>query len=276
MIRLPKGYNYIGVFLTFRCGMGCSYCINHAGEFAPRKEISVDEWVKILAPIQTRSDLPITLQGGEPTEYPGFYNLVKELSYRRKKLDLLTNGNFDLKEFLYRTEPEMFKRPAPYAPIRFSYHAKTNPIKLSAKVIKLQKEGYSVGIWGLDHPNMKMANALMASVCKHSGIDFRIKEYLDKDHGTYKYPQAISGHKKTVWCYPSELLFAPDGKIFPCHHFLYSNTKPFTSSKNSDGLSYRTVFCSDFGLCNPCDIKLKTNRLQQGGHCSVKIEEVLE
>jgi hypothetical protein len=168
----------------------------------------------------------------------------------------------------------MFKRRAPYASIRFSYHAKSNPNQLTEKVHVLQKEGYSVGIWGLDHPNMKMANALIAYECSELGIDFRVKEYLDKKHGTYKYPEAITGkHGYPVWCRPSELLVAPDGNVFPCHHFLYSNSPVFSSTRNSDGLSYKMCMCYDYGLCNPCDVKLKTNRFQQGGHCSVEIEK---
>jgi len=275
-MKLPDKYNYIGVFLTFRCRMGCSYCINRHGDFAPRKEISVSEWVKILSAIPTRNDLPISLQGGEPTEYPDFYDLVKELHLRGKKIDLLTNGCFDVKEFIYRTEPKMFKRRAPYASIRFSFHQKTNGITLLKTVQALKKEGYSVGIWGLDHPDMKLKNSMMQNACDSVGIDFRMKEFLDATHGTYKYPKAVSGQRqrKAVWCYPSELLFAPNGEVFPCHHFLYSNSRPFAAAKNTDSRSYRVCMCHDFGLCNPCDVKLKTNRLQQGGHCSVKIEEV--
>ncbi|MBI5232727.1 MAG: radical SAM protein, partial [Deltaproteobacteria bacterium] len=32
--------------------------------------------------------------------------------------------------------------------------------------------------------------------------------------------------------------------------------------------------CHVFGHCNPCDIKVKTNRFQQWGHTSVEIKEV--
>ncbi|KPK74703.1 MAG: hypothetical protein AMJ79_13360, partial [Phycisphaerae bacterium SM23_30] len=36
--------------------------------------------------------------------------------------------------------------------------------------------------------------------------------------------------------------------------------------------------CDCYGHCNPCDVKIKTNRLQQFGHTSVTIkkESVLE
>lgn len=260
--------NYIGVFLTFRCSLGCSYCINRAGTLAPRKEIGVDEWMRILRPLKTREDLPITLQGGEPTEYPGFYELATRLVESGKKIDLLTNGEFDVNEFMRMTVPQMFQRRAPYASIRFSFHANTDETLLMWKVMKLQSAGYSVGIWGLDHPSMKERNAKVAGYCAEMGLDFRMKEYLDETHGTYKYPDAVTGKKGIrVMCHPSEMLFAPDGVQHPCHYFLYT-----------DGPVLRTsmapVCCFMYGCCNPCDVKLKTNRLQEGGHCSVRIEKL--
>jgi len=263
--------NYIGVILTFKCRLGCTYCINRAGTLVPRKEITVDEWMKILSPLQTREDLPITLQGGEPTEYPGFYELATRLHEAGKKVDLLTNGEFDVNEFMRMTVPQMFRRSAPYASIRFSFHANTDETLLMWKVMKLQIAGYSVGIWGLDHPSMKERNAKVAGYCKEMGIDFRMKEYLDETHGTYKYPEGIRGSilEHDVLCHPSELLFAPDGKLHPCHHFLYAG-----GAEVSKGQELAPVVCPDFGLCNPCDVKLKTNRLQEGGHCSVRIEKL--
>jgi MoaA/NifB/PqqE/SkfB family radical SAM enzyme len=261
--------NYIGVFLTFKCRMGCGYCINRAGTLAPRTEISVDEWMKILGPLQTREDLPISLQGGEPTEYPGFYELATRLHEAGKRVDVLTNGEFDVNEFIRNTVPQMFQRSAPYASIRFSFHAKTDEVLLVWKVMKLASLGYSVGIWGLDHPSMTDRNKRLAGWCKEMDIDFRMKEYLDETHGTYKYPDAVTGKKEiAVHCFPSEILFAPDGKIHPCHHFLYSG------DMGSENL-VSCLRCGDYGLCNPCDVKLKTNRLQEAGHCSVRIEKLM-
>jgi len=260
--------NYIGVFLTFKCRLGCTYCINRAGTLVPRKEISPDEWMKILKPIATREDLPISLQGGEPTEYPGFYELATRLHEAGKRVDLLTNGEFDVNEFMRQTVPQMFRRSAPYASIRFSFHQKTDEVLLVWKVMKLQSAGYSVGIWGLDHPSMKERNARMAEWCGQIGLDFRMKEYLDETHGTYKYPDAVTGRKGiSVCCNPSEILFAPDGKIHPCHHFLYSG------EYGSENIVH-TLVCGQYGCCNPCDVKLKTNRNQEAGHCSVRIEKL--
>jgi len=264
-----KNINYIGVFLTLRCGMGCDYCLNRQGDFAHRKEIDYWKWMEILAPIQTRPDLPITLQGGEPTMYGGFYPLLRELSMMGKTIDILTNGQFDVDSFLDQTFPEMFSRPAPYPSIRFSLHANTNGPKLFRNVRRLHKRGYSVGIWGIDHPAMRHKNVLMRKTCELEGMIFKTKEYLDAEHGTYKYPDAVTGHKGImVKCTPSEMLFAPDGHLYPCHRFLYAGKQ--TGAWEHDG----PVNCPDYGLCNPCDVKLKTNRFQEGGHCSVEIEVV--
>lgn len=261
--------NYIGVFLTFRCNLGCDYCLNKQGDFAPRKEIGADKWFEILKDSPTRKDLPISLQGGEPTMYEGFYDLVNSLFMVGKPMDILTNGYFNPKEFISLTLPEMFKRPAPYASIRFSFHKNTDEERLLDTVFMLQEAGYSVGIWGLNHPSMLARNSRMANRCLRLKIDYREKEYLDDKHGTYKYPDAVMGKKGiTVECKPSELLFAPDGKLFPCHHYLYAGKNP---SPFGPGLPIGNVICPEYGLCNPCDVKLKTNRLQQGGHCSVEI-----
>lgn len=259
--------NYIGVFLTFKCNLGCDYCLNRQGSFKPREEITTDEWIKILEDVHTREDLPISLQGGEPTLYPGFFELVKRLHARGHRLDLLTNGYFDVFPFMTQIKPEMFRRDSPYASIRFSYHATTDAEKLLDTVYMLQQHDYSVGIWGIQHPSMKEANARMAGRCKRLGIDYREKEFLDSTHGTYKYPGAVKGERKPlVRCTPSELLFAPDGELFSCHHLLYSGDNSMRRIKG-------VVMCTEYGNCNPCDIKLKTNRLQQGGHCSVEIHD---
>jgi hypothetical protein len=224
--------------------------------------------MKILGPLKTREDLPITLQGGEPTQYEGFYELVTRLYESGKKIDLLTNGDFDVNVFVQKTVPQMFHRSAPYASIRFSFHAKSDEMLLIWKVVKLQNLGYSVGIWGLDHPSMKERNERVAEYCRQMDIDFRMKEYLDAEHGTYKYPDAVTGRKGvSVCCHPSEMLFAPNGKLHPCHHFLYSGE--YGSEKFLPAL-----VCGQYGCCNPCDVKLKTNRLQEGGHCSVRIEKL--
>jgi hypothetical protein len=274
-ILIPKSYNYIGVFLTFDCNLGCSYCINHSGEFVPRTPMSGKDFIKGLSRISTREDLPISFSGGEPTQHPEFYSIVNALHKQGKHMDLLTNGSFNVCKFMKKVSPDVFLRNALYASIRFSYHANTDPEELLNKVFELQGQGYSVGIWGVNHPDLLLKNTIMKKNCEVLGIDFRLKEFLDENHGSYKYPEYMTGEKFKCYCKPSELLIAPDGCIFRCHRDLYANRNPYDYL-----LSTYIDLYDDFAYClrpkcNPCDVKIKYDRFQVGGHTSVEIKEVL-
>ena len=76
-IIIPKTYNYIGVFLTLACNYRCSYCINYFEDGKFNKHlIGGEDWVKGLNRIVSRDDLPLTLQGGEPTMHKDFIFIV--------------------------------------------------------------------------------------------------------------------------------------------------------------------------------------------------------
>lgn len=274
-ILLPESYNYIGVFLTMKCSLGCEYCINHFGATKVWKELSGEDWIKGLSRIQIREDLPLSLQGGEPTMHKDFYKIAQGLHKGKKQVDLLTNGFFDVREFYQNITSCVFQRQAKYASIRFSFHQNTNLLGLAMKVQSLRLTGYSVGIWGLKHPEMVERNEEMKDLCKWLGIDYREKEYLDLNHAGYKYPDAIRGGKKNVLCKPSEMLIAPDGSIYKCHGDLYSGRNPVAHILDEEvNLIHDFTLCSNYGLCNPCDIKIKNSRFQIWGHTSVEIKEV--
>ena len=271
-ILLPPEVNYIAAFLTLRCNLNCSYCVNRQGDFTIPQEMLAEDWVTGLSRIETRQDLPISIQGGEPTIYPGFYKIVNGLYYQhRKHLDLLTNGMFDLRDFCSQIPTPVFKRGAKYASIRFSYHTRMSPIALALKVWELQNRGYEVGIWGLD--NNPHLNRLMEHLCECLNLDFREKEFLSDKSGTYKYPNAMDRkEKKHVWCKTNELLIGPSGHIFKCHNDLYANRDWIGHILDGDIPIFSFRECNNFGYCNPCDVKLKTNRLQERGYCSVEIK----
>jgi organic radical activating enzyme len=267
-IVLPESYNYVGAFLTYRCNLNCPYCLNRQGElYKPKFELTAEEWVEAFARIQTSPDLPITLQGGEPTIHKEFYQIVQ--SPLSKEFDLLTNGKFNVSEFMAYVDPRFFDRKAPYASIRISYHNGLNDQYLTNSLQQLKNAGYNIGVWGLSNKD----NSEMRRFCKDIDVDFREKEYLDKTHGTYKYPGGLNGVVKKCECKPSEMLIGPDGAVYRCHSDLYSGVNSYANIFD-DEVILPTDFkpCDRFGLCNPCDIKLKTNRLQIGGHCSVEIK----
>ena len=271
MITILKSFNYISAFITFACNYKCHYCINKYNGLYKYKLMTPKEWIKGLNRIEAREDLPITITGGEPTVYRGFYYMVNNVD---KPMDLLTNGSFNLDRFMKEIGRSKFYRNAKYASIRFSYHpGYTKPLDLLEKVRKLNKAGYSVGVWAVDTGDYTIK--AVRWMAKALGVDFRIKEYLDSTHGNYKYPRAVDGKAKACLCKGSELLIAPDGRLFRCHYDLYhaNNSYGHILDKKIE-LPEEFMPCKNYGRCSPCDIKQKFNRFQETGHCSVEIKEL--
>lgn len=289
VIKVPESYNYIAIFLTLNCNLACSYCINlnEIGQsrknISKRVHLSAKEWIEALNRLEiNRDDLPLTLQGGEPTLHKEFYEIVNGIR-DDIKLDLLTNMMFDVNEFIKKVSPKKFSREAKYAAIRVSYHPGQNKIDdLIYKHHKMRDAGFYVGIYAVLTPQNQIHIMEVQERCFKEGIDFRIKEYLGFDgytwHGTYKYPEAISQKvKKYCLCKTTELIVGPDGNVYRCHSDLYEKRAPIGTLIDSN-FEIKDIYrpCFVFGHCNPCDIKIKTNRFQEYGHTSVDIKDIRE
>lgn len=279
-IVIPDHYNYIGVFLTLACNLRCSYCINHFGKEGFEKHmLSGPEWVKGLNRIESRPDLPVTLQGGEPSLHADFIYILNNVK-PELNIDILTNLQFDVDEFAEKVDPARIRRDAPYASIRVSYHPETMELDpLVEKVLKMRKAGFSIGIWGVLHPSQEAEVRAAQKRCKAVGIDFRFKEFLGeydgKMHGTYRYEGSTSQEfEKTVLCKTTELILGSQGGVYRCHSDLYEGRDPVGNITDPD-YELEDIYrpCHVFGHCNPCDVKVKTNRFQEFGHTSVDIKE---
>ncbi len=280
-IVIPETYNYIAAFLSLTCNLKCSYCINkfEEGRFSTER-ISGEEWVRGLNRIVSREDLPISLQGGEPSLHKDFIYILNNLK-PELNIDILTNLQFNEDEFVKAVDPNRVKRDSPYASIRVSYHPETMKLDhLVKKVLKLLDNGFSVGIWGVLHPSQKDEVLRAQEHCKSLGIDFRTKEFLGEHdgqmYGTYRYDGACDRKfEKNVLCKTTELIMGPNGKIYRCHSDIYENREPVGSILDPDfQIKEEFLDCNAFGHCNPCDIKVKTNRFQEFGHTSVEIKSI--
>jgi MoaA/NifB/PqqE/SkfB family radical SAM enzyme len=278
-ILLPETYNYSAAFLTLACNLTCSYCINNFGQSVEaKKHLSGEDWVRGINRIESKNDLPITLQGGEPTLHKDFIYILNNIK-EGLNIDILTNLQFDADEFIEKVDPERIKRDSPYASIRVSYHPEVMELEpLAKKVVKLQDAGFSIGIWSVLHPIQEKEVREAQKYCEGLGIDFRFKEFLGeyngKLYGEYLYEGACDKKfKKDVLCKTTELIMGPDGGIFRCHSDLYESREPIGNILDPDfEIDESMRPCDEYGHCNPCDIKVKTNRFQEFGHTSVQIE----
>jgi len=278
-IIIPSTYNYVAAFLTLYCNYHCSYCLNYFGEFkVSYKHLSGEEWVRGLNRITASDNLPITLQGGEPTLHKDFIYIINHLK-PELNIDILTNLQLDVDEFIERVNPARLKRNASYASIRVSFHPEVMNLEETInKTLKMLNAGFSIAIWGVLHPRYEEVILKAKFLCEKYGIDFRTKEFLGryngKLYGTYKYPEACEGKAtKDVLCKTTELIIGPDGRIYRCHSDLYENRLPIGHILD-EGFSIIDEYrlCRFFSYCNPCDIKIKTDRFQQYGHTSVAIK----
>ncbi|GAB1353532.1 hypothetical protein MASR1M12_22680 [Erysipelotrichia bacterium] len=281
VIKLPEWYNYIEVYLTLRCNLGCSYCINESSgrPFREREELSAAQWASGLNRIDFGEN-PLTIGGGEPTLHKGFFELLRLLR-PDIKVDLLTNLEFDVEEFIGQTTPERFNHcelPA-YKAIRVSYHSeKMDPEVLMKKVIKIQDAGFSIGVFGLNHPLSTTQNMIMAELARENRVFFFVKDFLGKFNGKlfghFKYELALDGIPKPADCRTQEILVAPNGSIFRCHRDLYLADGAIANVTDPEiEIMDKFRHCDHYGQCNPCDVKLKTNRFLQMGSCAVEIKE---
>lgn len=289
-IEIPEEYTYVSAFLTMRCNLNCSFCLNSIDKSrdfnrSKFKELSGEQWVKALNRLKSRPDLPITFSGGEPFLHPDFIYILNNLK-TDLKIDILTNlnwGEAGIQKFIREVNPERIKRDAPYASIRVSYHPEQmgDGAKLVESVKKLQDAGFSIGIWSVLYPNPEQLSAInqMQFLCKKHGIDFRLKEYTGRYkgelYGNYsKYPGAIFNNDlKKCQCKTSELLIGPNGNVYKCHRDTFNEEFPLGNITAPDfKIESKYRECSKYGECHPCDVKVKTNYKQELGHTSVDIK----
>jgi hypothetical protein len=277
--RVASDFNYIACFLTFACPYDCWFCINRESGLAPRKMLPAGKWVDFINNLDTK--IPVTLQGGEPTMHPGFYDIVNQTS---QPIDLLTNLSFDADAFIANVNPKRFFRHAPFAPIRVSYYDHSVDFgEFAAKCRKLMDAGFDLFVYSIDFPDSPPERAAdLKRRFAERGIEHRMKPFLGFYGGQLHPPDGYlfeEGVSRTVsrkcQCRTTEILVAPDGAMFRCHADLYANVNPVAHVDNpAEAFEFKYRPCDRFGQCNPCDLKVKNNRQEQFGHCAVSIQDI--
>lgn len=279
-IALPPSYNYIAAFLTLGCRLTCSYCINHINQYnkGGRRHLAGREWVEALNRIDAR-DIPITLQGGDPGLHKDFCWIINNIK-DDLALEMLTSVTYDVEPLIREVSPKRFRRTGPFPAIRISYHADFDDFeRFSTRVMRLFDAGFDVGVYVVQVPELSEKVKHAKAFFEERGVIFRFKELLGvhdgKLFGTYRYEGACSGKDlgRPVLCKTTELLIDPLGRVFRCHHDLYNNVGPVGSIVDPR-FAIEDIHrpCDKYGLCSPCDVKLKTNRFEQHGHTSVDIQ----
>lgn len=300
-VFLPESYRAISAFLTLRCNLDCSFCLNKKSNKnfnrTRFKEISGEEWVTALNRLETKVETPLVISGGEPSLHKDFTYILNNIK-NGLKINLLTNLNWSeekIRKFIREVSPDKIPQFAPYPSIRASYHPEQ--VKEGELLIKnamiLKKEGFSIGIEAVMYPNPFHLEAIerMAIKCRNNDLSFRVKSFMgvyegEDDlgkpfsikHGTFLYPDAIFQEKtKKCLCKTHDFIINPQGDLYQCQRDLLH-------SENSLGNLVSPEFkipeefksCDYYGKCHPCDVKYKTTPDQKSYYASVEIKDIKE
>ena len=76
--------------LTHRCNLRCYYC--YQKEFKLTRELSLQDWKRIIKELAEMGSLYITLSGGEPLLREDFIGIVSTARYHNFAVSIITNG----------------------------------------------------------------------------------------------------------------------------------------------------------------------------------------
>jgi radical SAM protein with 4Fe4S-binding SPASM domain len=298
-IKIPEKYKYIAAFISMRCNLGCSFCLNAFNKNFSRnyEEISGEKWVDALNKINPKKGIPITLCGGEPSLHKDFIDIINNLK-PELEIDILTNLQWSkskFNNFIKYVNPDKIKRDSIYPSIRVSYHPEQmgNGDKLIENVLMLKKEGFDIGIESVMYPLGETLSAIeqIAIKCRNKNISFRPKSFTGKfeglddkgnkfsiKYGNYsKYENSAFNEEISLdcLCKTSELILGPEGNVYRCHRDLFAREYSI-GNITEPNFQIKNIFreCSKYGQCHPCDVKVKTNNKQKLGHTSVDIKRL--
>jgi MoaA/NifB/PqqE/SkfB family radical SAM enzyme len=107
---------HFGLDLTYACNYKCPYCV-----LPPvLKHRTVEEWTRAWRRVYERSGrCYIYMSGGEPSIYPGFYDLVRAITPMHT-VDLCTNLSWDVDKLIPALSPDVFRVSATFHPSQVS------------------------------------------------------------------------------------------------------------------------------------------------------------
>ena len=282
--RVPEqwlwGNPYWAAFLTFVCTGNCGYCIQHMSkeEFLKarvaynRNMLLPQDWIEFYNGLQKWKNQKLGLIGGEPTVYPGFFDVLNGLKgyYRTMTTNLTTHAFTNIVEFVGRIEDKENLR------INTSFHPGITGVdEFTGKIHQLRDAGMYVDqISIVAHPGCdykKYINEFLARGIHLTpqtylgGWDGRLFPDQDSDYapdfGEHEidnqavYREGFSCQQRNnVLCNTNRFMVAPNGDIHKCHYLMYSGKNALGNIKDYELPAFNDYdVCPEYGFCNPCD-----------------------
>lgn len=95
--EILNNYKTIGWTIGYECNFRCPYCFVWRDVSSKDLKLSVNEWIEIWNRINSKyGRCLISVSGGEPSLYPGFFDIIKHLS-KNNRCVICTNFSWDPK-----------------------------------------------------------------------------------------------------------------------------------------------------------------------------------
>lgn len=79
------------VHFTNACNLKCRHCVYDSG-LKISNQLEADSWFKIFDQFESLETFRVIISGGEPLVYPGAKSIIRYLTSKRIRIELLTNG----------------------------------------------------------------------------------------------------------------------------------------------------------------------------------------
>ncbi len=183
--------------MHYNCNYNCSYCYapkpqditfeNNPNNIAKYEKLVniVDSWKFIY---DKYGSSRIRLDGGEPSIYPNFFEIVKELS-KIHRLQMNTNLSFDINKFCDISNPETIRIDA-------SLHCEYTRLETFIdKLNILKQKGYKLTVSYVGYPDFLENIPLAKKAIENMNIPFFVHPYSGFYEGR-QYPQSYTEQDK--------------------------------------------------------------------------------
>ena len=179
---------------NYSCNYRCPYCYcsNKWDEVLKRdrcfsREAILSSWARIK---DRHGEVKICLSGGEPSRFPHFISLIKELSLMHL-VGINTNLSFDVRELVDNCDPKRVNAGASFHPYMVT------PEEMIKKVLFLAAHGWIVGVVCVGYPPLIPKLDSYRAYFRSRGINFSIAPFWGKYNGL-DYPVSYTEEEKTV------------------------------------------------------------------------------
>ena len=183
--------------MHYKCNYNCAYCYapkpqditfeNNPNNVAKYEKLEtiVDSWKYIY---DKYGSSRIRLDGGEPSIYPNFFEIIKELS-KIHRLQMNTNLSFDVNKFCDVSNPETIRVDA-------SLHCEYTKLETFVnKLNMLKQKGYKLTVSYVGYPDFLENIPLAKKTIEGMNIPFFVHPYSGFYEGK-QYPQSYTEQDK--------------------------------------------------------------------------------